>query len=387
MSGPKQIANDVYKWETDFDITTFLARMESVMRASSLPGGLYPQPAAIQTGLGNTSSALPELRFPIFQTGIAPGTYAQFGITFSPVEANDAQKKGFALLPYLMGASTFSFNVCDRGQLTFNSSADIRGVGIVIRPPVDAEGMLNLTGAFRASITISEKPDKASEEMILIGTAGGTRLSVQGLGVKWFADNTQGKFDVGMQAMIQSLRLVLKGGDGDGFIQKILSGVNVDAKASLAFGMSLLTGFTFQAGASLEVDLDVHISAGPVEIDGLQLSLAPASDNFNLGVGALLKCSLGPLQASIEGIGIQAQLKFQHGNLGPADLNIQFLPPKGVGLSLDAGVVNGGGFLYVDSARGEYAGALQLVFADFLGLQAIGLITTKMPDGTSGFSC
>lgn len=385
LSGPKQIANDVYHWETDFDITIFLARLASVMRASSLPGGVYPQTAASQTAIGNSTAGLPELRFPIFQKGIAPGTYAQFGITFSPVEAKGPAKKGFALLPYLMGATAFSFDVCDRGQLKFDSSADIRGIGIVIRPPLDAEGLLNLTGAFSASVTIAEKPDKA-EEMVLIGTAGGTRLSIQGLGVKWFAGNTQGKFDLGMQAMIQSLRLVLKGGDGDGFIQKILSGVDVNAQASLAFGMSLLTGFTLQAGASLEVDLDVHISAGPVEIDGLQLSLEPANDHFNLGVGAVLKCSLGPLQASVEGIGIQGLLKFQHGNLGPADLGIQFLSPKGVGLSLDAGVIKGGGFLAIDSARGEYDGALQLVFADFLGLQAIGIITTKLPDGSRGFS-
>src|SRR5205823_6824420 len=58
----------------------------------------------------------------------------------------------------------------------------------------------------------------------------------------------------------------------------------------------------------------------------------------------------------------------------------------GIGFSLDAGIVKGGGFLSLDPARGEYAGALQLVFADFLGLSAIGLITTKLPDGSPGFS-
>src|SRR5207249_2934696 len=36
--------------------------------------------------------------------------------------------------------------------------------------------------------------------------------------------------------------------------------------------------------------------------------------------------------------------------------------------------------------HGEYAGVLELVVADFLSLHAIGLITTKMPDGSSGFS-
>jgi hypothetical protein len=49
-------------------------------------------------------------------------------------------------------------------------------------------------------------------------------------------------------------------------------------------------------------------------------------------------------------------------------------------------VVQGGGFLYIDTDRGEYAGALQLEIADFLSVSAIGLISTKMPDGSSGFS-
>ena len=42
--------------------------------------------------------------------------------------------------------------------------------------------------------------------------------------------------------------------------------------------------------------------------------------------------------------------------------------------------------LYIDTDKGEYAGALQLMFADFLTLSAIGLISTKNPDGSPGFS-
>ncbi len=74
------------------------------------------------------------------------------------------------------------------------------------------------------------------------------------------------------------------------------------------------------------------------------------------------------------------------GNLGPVDLGFAFKPPSGVGISINAGLVSGGGFLYVDSARGEYAGAIQLAFADFLSLGAIGLIDTRLPDGSPGFS-
>ena len=70
-----------------------------------------------------------------------------------------------------------------------------------------------------------------------------------------------------------------------------------------------------------------------------------------------------------------------------AQIDVGFKPPNGVGLSIDAGVVKGGGYLYIDSDKGEYAGALELVFAGFLAVKAIGIITTTMPDGARASRC
>ena len=385
INSPGQIAEDVYHWNSGFDATTFLSRLAELMKTGGLPGGLYPQANSTKAALGNTSIGLTELRFPILQKGFTPETYSQFGITFSPADAQGSDGKGLALLPYIMGAAEFDFDVCDRGQLTFQASADIKGVGVVVRPPFNAQGILNAAGDFSASIQIAEKPEKA-QEIILVGSAGGSRLALQGLGIKWFAKTVSGKLDLGVEADIQAIRVVLGGGDGDGFIQKILSGLNVQAEAQLGLGMSLLQGFIITGGGKLTIELSVHIDLGPIGIQALQLTLQPAADKFNLGAGVDLTAALGPLEASVEGIGLQAALQFQHGNLGPAQLDISFLPPKGVGLSVNAAVVQGGGFLYIDTDRGEYAGALQLEIADFLSVAAIGLISTKMPDGSTGFS-
>jgi len=385
INSPGQIAEDVYHWNSGFDATTFLTRLAELMKAGGLPGGLYPQANSTKVALGNTSVGLTELRFPIMQKGFTPETYSQFGITFSPADAQGSDGKGIALLPYIMGAAEFDFDVCDRGQLTFQASADIKGVGLAVRPPFNAQAILNAAGDFSASIKIAEKPEKA-QEIILVGSAGGSRLALQGLGIKWFAKTVSGKLDLGVEADIQAIRVVLKGGDGDGFIQKILSGLNVQAEAQLGLGMSLLQGFIITGGGKLTIELSVHIDLGPIAIEALQLTLQPAADKFNLGAGVNLTAALGPLEASVEGIGLQAALQFKHGNLGPAQLDISFLPPKGVGLSVNAAVVQGGGFLYIDTDRGEYAGALQLEIADFLSVAAIGLLSTKMPDGSSGFS-
>ena len=385
FTDPKKIANDVYKWDSDFDTTQFLARLEGLMRAAVLPGGLYPQAESTRTLLGNTATDLQEMRFPILQKGFTPDTYSQFGITVSPAEAQGGKKKGIALLPYIMGAANFDFAVCDRGELVFASTGDIKGVGLVIRPPFDAQGILNLTGAFQASIQVREKPDKA-EEIILIGSKGGSRLALQGLGIKWFAQNPQGKLDVGFEGEIQALRLVVEGGEGDGFLAKILSALKVQAEANFGVGMTLLTGFTFKGGAKLAIELRTHIDLGPVHIDALRLALALAGDQVNLEAGAVFQFDLGPLKAVVENIGIKPVLEFKQGNLGPVNLGVNFKPPNGVGLSLDAGVVRGGGYLFFDFDREEYAGVLELSIAEIVTVKAIGLITTKMPDGSKGFS-
>ena len=385
FSDPGRIANDVYRWDTDFNTDEFLNRLEKVMRATALPGGIYPQSDAGRTALGNTTSGLRELRFPILQKGITPETYSQFGITFSPAEAQAGKKKGFALMPYIIGATEFHFDVCDRGELVFKSTADIRGIGIVIRPPFNAEGLLNVTGSFDASLKIQEKPTR-TEELIIFGSRGGTRLSIQGLGVNWFVTGTREKLDAGFEVEVQKIRLVVTAGEGDGFLQKVLSGVNIDASAGVAFGITLLSGFTFRGGAKLAIEIGTHVTLGPIEIDGLRFELGPSSDQITLDAGGVVKFDLGPLQAVVEDIGLRTAIQFHPGNLGPANLDVDFKPPKGVGLSLNAGGFKGGGFLMLDSEKGEYAGALELDFNGLFSVKAIGIINTKMPDGSKGFS-
>ena len=382
---PSRIADDVYQWSTDFKSDVFLERLFNVMQATPLPGGMYPQADATRAALGNSPSSGQELRFPLLQRGFTAETYAQFGIAFAPADAQGPKKKGLALLPYLMGASGFDFGVCDRGELTFESTADIRGVGLVVRPPFDVDPLLNLQGAFKAIVRIAEKPERA-DEIVLIGSAGGSRLAVQGLGVSWFAQNPQGALDVGVEGQLQAIRLVLGGGDGDGFLQKVLSGVDVHAEASLTVGLTLLTGVTVQGSGQLAIDLTTHADLGPVQIESLRLAIAPADDQIGIDAGAVLAVKLGPVRAVVENIGVHAAVKFQPGNLGPIDIDTSFKPPVGVGLSIQGGAITGGGFLSFDTAQGQYAGALQLSVSGLFTLSAVGLITTRMPDGTPGFS-
>jgi len=74
------------------------------------------------------------------------------------------------------------------------------------------------------------------------------------------------------------------------------------------------------------------------------------------------------------------------GNLGAIDGSLAFKPPIGLGLVIDAaGIVSGGGYLEHDEEKGQYAGVAQIGFLT-LDLSAIGVLTTKMSDGTDGWS-
>ncbi|MBT8185523.1 MAG: hypothetical protein KJN76_11835, partial [Eudoraea sp.] len=385
FSDPRQLFNDVYQWETNFDTDKFLFRMERLMKAASLPGGLYPQADATRTLLGNTATGQEELRFPFFQKGFSPETYAQFGITFSPADAQGPKKKGIALLPYIIGAAEFQFDVCDRGELIFQSTADIKGIGLIIRPPFNAEGILGLAASYLASIQIREKADQ-TDEIILVGSRNATRFSLKGLGVKWYISNAGGKLDLGMEGELQVIRLVIKGGDGDGFLQQVLSGVNIQIDSNLAFKFSLLHGFSISGGAQFVIDIPIHLELGPVSINGLNIALAPGAEKFDLDAGANVKIELGPFVAVVENIGLHSELQFKQGNLGGANLEFDFKPPTGLGLSLDTGAVRGGGYLFFDPDNERYGGALELAIQGTIMVTAIGLITTRMPDGSKGFS-
>jgi hypothetical protein len=90
---------------------------------------------------------------------------------------------------------------------------------------------------------------------------------------------------------------------------------------------------------------------------------------------------LGPFNLTIDRIGMRLDLRAGgvEPNLGLLDLDFGFKAPTGIGVTIDAKAVKGGGFLYLDKEKGEYAGVLELSFKG-LSIKAVGLLNTKAPD-------
>src|SRR6185369_10955456 len=175
----------------------------------------------------------------------------------------------------------------------------------------------------------------------------------------------------------------------DGFLHKLIGDGEKKLDFSLTVEWSNRSGIKFTGGGGFEVATHPHLSLGPVTIDDILIRLLGKVDPqpaISLEAGANIRGTLGPLVVVVQNMGISVNLMFDGGNAGPFDMQLGFKAPNGAGLSVDSGVIKGGGFLRLDSEKGEYIGALELEFEDLFSLKAIGIINTKMPDGSSGFS-
>ena len=231
------------------------------------------------------------------------------------------------------------------------------------------------------------------QPFILFGQADASRLEMAkftftaGTRVTW--DGTKAKGEFLLQADAEHLKVIVDTSKGDGFLNKILPGTKVDADFTIQMGVSSSRGFYFSGSSALEVRLPTHIELGPVAIEALTIGAKLDGGKIPVSVGADIKAALGPLVAVVQNMGVTATFSFppgNTGNLGPMQFDLGFKPPTGVGLSIDTGVIKGGGFLGLDFDKGEYFGALELSFQNVITLKAVGIINTKMPDGSKGFA-
>lgn len=247
-----------------------------------------------------------------------------------------------------------------------------------------------LLDSIQFGVKMSVEPDSDADagKLVSLGVAGGSRFEI-GSGSLTFGVEKLDSLRLFAEGNLRDGLIVLKAAEGDGFISKILPPEGIESSFNIGVGISNQGGLYFKGSSGLELRLPVHVKLGPIEILWLGVGVKLENGQIPVTVTGTFTGLLGPLSASVEDIGLKAVFKFvgnRTGNLGPLDVSLGFKPPNGVGLAIDAGVVKGGGYLYFNFDEGEYAGALELTIQDFLSLKAIGLITTRMPDGSKGFS-
>ena len=268
------------------------------------------------------------------------------------------------------------------------------GATFRLKPPFDVS-VAPKAGTIGGAVSFVVNRNEAARGMTIIGGNDLLRLTADNVGVGaelTIGASTSGSvaIDPGVIGELKGLTIALGSKDSDSFLASLLASADIEGTFDLGFGFTLGKGLVVRAAGGLEIAIPMHQNLGVATFETLYLIVKIEPDgSFSLETSAAITGQIGPLTASVERMGAIVKLAFSNAadnNLGPVDLSLGFKPPNGVGLAVDAGVVRGGGYLYLDFDKGEYAGALELVFSGFLALKAIGIITTRMPDGSPGFS-
>ncbi|MBP6237493.1 MAG: hypothetical protein KA536_15195 [Saprospiraceae bacterium] len=291
---------------------------------------------------------------------------------------------------------TYRTKVSDTWGINLGATLGLSGgITVNINPPFNVD-LLPPTGEVSGEVKsfIDINPEK--RPVTIIGSTDLLQLSVDnistGIGIKaiWDVINNKASLDPLIFAELKGAKLVLGSSDADSFIGILLSNANIEGVFDLGFEYLFNSGLRIKASGGVEIGIPVHQQLGILEINTINLALKILENGgLSFETSAGFKGLLGPLTVTVERIGAKLDMNFKDSTdtkYGLFDLDFGFKPPNGVGLSLDAGVIKGGGYLYFDNDREEYAGALELVFSEWIALKAIGLVTTRLPDGSKGFS-
>jgi Family of unknown function (DUF6603) len=401
---PLQTIASTYGWGATFDGDALIRSLGILARGLGARAGIYPadHPLANQyyapgspaiASLKNVIVSLPALDAATTTTG-ASAKLACLAVPIPPNATAIAPADGVAVMPVITGRASDTIALSDSVSLKLN--------GDVLARPVRAEfhpGRAALRAAAGdAHVDTSARLDaKAAPAApwILIGNSDSSRLELSAAHAAFGLTGTlDGDVELKAEIGLDAAALVIDFGESDGLLQETVSRQPTRSAFSFTLNWSSKTGFAIGGQPKLQVSLPVHQSIGGLaSLQKIDLALGSAGGK-SVALDAMLTAavSIGPVNAVISDVGTRLLLTSRDatdppGNLGNLDLDFDFKPPTGIGLSIDTqGVVSGGGFLFHDPVQSLYAGVMQLSISDAFTLTAFGLIATKMPDGSPGYS-
>lgn len=335
----------------------------------------------------------------------------------------------------LNGEVSYTNQINDNWEFKIKtSSGDALHVYLSRLPDADILGKMKL------ELALKRKADPETGASYNLPNETGTRLAVGEIQITGFLDEEDGGIEIGLK----DNAVVISGGDGDGFMNEILPSGDMPLKFSLSAGYTRKKGFYFDhnidtlkdalgllkddgdklksaslrlaqpaAGLSSETAgktnrankkkekqpyellIPIHKDLGLINFDNVKWDYGPVTKDGALGgylkVLSTFTTKLGPVIVKVEntGLGMEVSTPDRKGDLGTTSVSFGFTPPKGVALRIDSEIITGGGFLELDPENSRYAGVLALKLAlekRDIGLVAVGLINTRLPNGDAGFS-
>ena len=266
---------------------------------------------------------------------------------------------------------------------------------VVIRFSGDNKFSFNGPSSAGMQLAISPAQPATVAPAIAVPDAKGTRLEFGDF--SFTVDISTDGFKI--NAATKKSALVLASDDADAFVGESLGA----AERRIEFDLGLTAtqdGISLDGGGMLATTLSLNVSIGPVVVKTVQFSLTPANTpgGSEAAFAALTSFTLklGPVLIAVEQIGFTVNVGSSSDGSPPDAVellssllylrNVGFKFPAGLGIRVESDFVNGGGFLFYDKDNEEYAGVLQLDFGPRFTFTAIGLLSTRLPDGTKGYS-
>lgn len=412
---PRDVLKEAYDWGT----TTFEQHQQHLMTALArlmtsfeIPVGLLPAgDAELSQYYDNTNparGAVLKLNAPLVQKLVIDETARSLAICrldlnvlpVPPRGSKGSPPAGLAVYPFLKGLlSQTAIPVTERVSISIKGGFESTGAIWIELYSSGAGVNSSLNAALDAEVrVIAERP--TTDPWVLAGRRDSTHVWLSRSHLALQAKGPIHDAEAVIEAAADAAAFVLNFGEGDGFVNKIFGETPQVIDLATSLRWSSRHGLALSGPSGIALNVALHQSIGDViHLDSLFIRLKAGEQTavnqpprpvlIQLAVSG--KVTLGPVVATVDRVGVEASLTFPAGggNLGPANLDLAFKPPDGAGLSIDANVLVGGGYLKFDKENQQYDGILYLEVKDKIALTAIGLLTTKVPGlpaGQKGFS-
>ncbi|MFD1687025.1 DUF6603 domain-containing protein [Halobellus litoreus] len=404
LTSPNQYVRRRYRWGSEaFDGLQLLSHLRGILLGLKIPASLEPQPPterwrSIAPGDGDLVTE--RLRIPIVYLDTAEGEREAGLFLVTAPSSPLGRPPGIAIAPYglqsLTGAGSADGRLDETVRLdddwTFSidlSAAGATDCALVVRPggaTLLTPGSTSTPTELRGSVEL-ERSTVDGDPTVLLGDESASNLSLTSVSARAAVEYSGDDASFLVELPVGT-RLAVIPAEADGFLRSILPASGIETDIDTSVGWSSDSGLFFQGGGSLSVSLPQHRSLGPVTLSEIFLGLSVADRGVVMEGTASIGVTLGPISGVVERIGIEAEIDFpagRDGTFGPVDADVGFSPPKGFGISIDASAVTGEGYLSFDAENERYEGTLKLAFGDIV-VNAVGLLTTRLPGGEDGFS-
>lgn len=400
LGDPGSLPRLLWGWGTDdLDLTIVFEALSELVESLGLPtsldrlsdgqaavlqdGAAVPPVQAARDGL-TVLLADPEIAGQRFDLGVQlvelpPEGPAPAGLALRPIVPSGLEEE-----IDLGGGWVFGVRVgTDLGQ---QFAVVARPGELLLRFP-GAPGQALPSAGFGVSLKLAPE-----QPVLLFGQPAQTRLQLTGAALGARLDLHGTDLELGFSVGLEGLALIISAGGADGFLGSVLGGQELTIDVPFELAWTSATGFSLKTRAGFDLTVHPGIDLGLIAFDRVDLALhldvgsGAGPPALVVRVAAAFSGKLGPFSYAVDRLGVELPVSFAPGNAGPFDLSLRPAWPTGLGLAIKTPAVSGGGFLSLDPEAGRYAGIFELTIVGTVSVKVIGIITTKLPDGSPGFA-